>query len=126
MRIHKRARSDCCCDVSALAGSWKFMHGCAYMRAEATSAIRQIRALVGPLGCAGDRTQNIRLGVAQRGRLGSQVAEHNGGDVRPVTAPLMSVQRTTVSEHNPAVRYGSPAMGAFAEGNALAMASICA
>jgi hypothetical protein len=41
----KRMRSNCRCDVSTLAGSWKFMHGCAYMHAYTTPSIRQKRAV---------------------------------------------------------------------------------
>jgi len=43
----KRLRSNCRCDVSTLAESWKIMHSCAYMGPGATPSIRQIRALVG-------------------------------------------------------------------------------
>jgi len=40
----KRLRSNCRCDVSTLAESWKAMHSCAYMRPGATPAIRQVNA----------------------------------------------------------------------------------
>ena len=46
LRVYvKRLRSNCRCDVSTLAESWKILHSCAYMRAGATPSIRQIRAL---------------------------------------------------------------------------------
>jgi hypothetical protein len=42
MRPRERLRSNCRCDVSISAESWKIMHSCAYMRPGATSSIRQM------------------------------------------------------------------------------------